>query len=192
MQSSVIDIRTIGQPDPTLGYCCDDYHQVIAASVVAHSLKLGRYVDYIEIGTLTGNSAEAVLKTGKIRRAVLVDDFSLIWGGQKQSKEKVEARLEPFAGHFEVMEGDSRKIVRNLTETFDVGFVDGDHSEDSCRIDMTNMLPRLVDDGIMFIHDVGNPSFTYLLPIVAAFARDNGCSMILHNVSDGLAELTRK
>ena len=175
-----------------LGYSCDDYHQVIAASVVAHALKLKRDVDYIEIGTLTGNSAEAVLKTGKINRSVLVDDFSLIWGGIKQSKEKVDARLAPFLGHFEVMEGDCRKVVRNLTEMFDIGFVDGDHEAESCRIDMTNMLPRLRDDGIMFVHDVGNENFTYLLPVVGAFARDNGLTITLHNVSDGLAELRRK
>jgi len=175
-----------------LGYSCDDYHQLIAQRVREHAEKLGRDVDYIEIGTLTGNSAEAVLKTGKINRAVLVDNFSLPWGGEQQTKEKVEKRLQPFAEHFEVMEGDCRKIVPKITETFDIGFVDGDHEEQSCRIDMTNMLPLIKPDGIMFIHDVGNPSFTYLMPVVAAFARDNNCSMILHNVSDGLAELTRK
>ena len=175
-----------------IGFACDDYHQLIANRVSEHSEKIRRLIDYIEIGTLTGNSAEAVLATCKVRRAALVDNFSLTWGGQTMSKEKIEARLEPYAGLFEMMEGDSRKIVRNLTEMFDIGFVDGDHAEDSCRIDMTNMLPRLRDDGIMFIHDVGNPSFTYLMPVVAAFARDNNCSMILHKVSDGLAELTRK
>jgi predicted O-methyltransferase YrrM len=174
-----------------IGYSCDDYHQLIAKSVALHAGKLGRDVDYIEIGTLTGNSAEAVLKTGFIHRAVLVDDFSLIYQGVKQSKQMVEARLKLFEGHFEVMEGDSRKIVRNLTETFDVGFVDGDHEAESCRIDMTNMLPILRPDGVMFIHDVGNPSFTYLQPVVAAFARDNKLTMRLHDVSDGLAELRR-
>jgi Methyltransferase domain len=174
------------------GFACDDYHRLIAQSVKEHSEKLGRDIDYIEIGTLTGNSAEAVLKTGKIHRAVLIDDFSLPWGGERQSKQKIETRLGLFAGHFEVMEGDCRKITPSLTETFDIGFVDGDHAEEICRIDMTNMLPLLRPDGVMFIHDVGNPSFTYLLPVVAAFARDNNLTMTLHNVSDGLAELTRK
>ena len=191
--TEVLELLRMGiTRDVERGYSCDDYHQLISCEVVKHAEKIGRDVDYIEIGTLTGNSAEAVLITGMVRRAVLVDNFSLIWAGGKQSKETVSARLAKYEGKFEVMEGDSRKIVRNLTEMFDVGFVDGDHSEDSCRIDMTNMLPRLRDDGVMFVHDVGNESFTYLQPVVAAFAKQNKLIIQLHEVSDGLAELRRK
>jgi len=173
------------------GYSCDDYHRLIAGRVSEHAEKLGRDIDYIEIGTLTGNSAEAILVTGKVRRAVLIDNFSLIWQGKRQSKQLVESRLAKYAGRFEVLDGDCRAIAPQLTEMFDVGFVDGDHSEDSCRIDMTNILPRLRDNGVMFIHDVGNKPFTYLLPVVAAFVRDNNLNMKLHDVVDGLAELTR-
>jgi len=178
--------------DANLGYSCDDYHQLIAQRVKEHSEKLGgRLIDYIEVGTFTGNSAEAVLSTCKIRRAVLIDNFSLAWQGRTQSKEMVEGRLDKYEGIFEVIAGDCRSIVPKLTETFDIGFVDGDHSEDSCRIDMTNMLPLLRQDGVMFIHDVGSKPFTYLLPVVAAFTRDNNLNMKLYDMVDGLAELTR-
>ena len=181
----------MNKPD-TFGHSCDDYHKLIAASVVTHAEKLGRNVDYVEIGTFTGNSAAAVLATGKIRRAVLIDNFSLDLAGRIQSAEKVSQRLAQYAGLFEIMVGDCRKIMPNVNETFDVGFVDGDHAEESCRIDMTNMLPKLNPDGVMFIHDVGNEPFTYLLPVVARFAKDNKLTMILHAVQDGLAELRRK
>ncbi|SRR5258705_9309755 len=174
-----------------LGYSCDDYHQKIASRIQDYSAKLGRDIDYVEIGTFTGNSAEAVLDTGKVKRAVLIDNFCLTWNGRIQTKRIVEERLSEYNGRFEIMEGDSRKIARNITETFDVGFVDGDHAEDSCRIDMTNMLPLLRPDGVMFIHDVGSKPFTYLLPVVAAFVRDNKLVMRLYDVADGLAELTR-
>ena len=177
-----------------LGYCCDDYHRLIANTAILHSGYLGRPIDYVEIGTFTGNSAAAVLGTGKIRRAVLIDNFCLDFKGVRQSKQMVEERLKQYNGCFEVMEGDSRVIARDLKETFDIGFVDGDHSEESCRIDMTNMLPLLAPNGIMFVHDVGNchKSWTYLLPVVAQFARDNNLAMTLHDVSDGLAELIKK
>lgn len=177
-----------------LGYTCDDYHQLIANTAILHSGYLGRSIDYMEIGTFTGNSAAAVLATGKIRRAILIDNFCLDFKGRRQSKQMVEERLKQWNGTFEILEGDSRVIARDLKESFDVGFVDGDHSEESCRIDMTNMLPRLNPDGIMFVHDVGNchKSFTYLLPVVSQFARDNKLTMTLHDVSDGLAELIRK
>jgi len=178
--------------DKDKGYSCDDYHQLIAQRIKEHSEKLGgRLIDYIEIGTFTGNSAEAVLSTCKIRRAVLIDNFSLAWQGHTQSKEMVEARLAKYEGLFEVIKGDGRQIVPNLEETFDIGFVDGDHEEDSCRIDMTNMLPLLRENGVMFIHDVGSKPFTYLLPVVAAFVRDNNLNMKLYDMADGLAELTR-
>lgn len=181
--------RTI---DASKGYSCDDYHQLIASRVTEHAEKLGRDIDYIEIGTLTGNSAAAVLETGKINRAVLIDDFSLVWYGQKQSKQKVEERLKEHAGKFEIVEGDSRQVTRTVQGTFDIGFVDGDHEEASCRADMANMFPLLKPDGIMFIHDVGNESFTYLMPVVARFAQQNGLTMELHEVFEGLAELRRK
>ncbi len=173
------------------GYSCDDYHQLIASRVTEFAQTRGRKIDYVEIGTFTGNSAAAVLATGHIGRAVLIDNFCLNFKGKRQSKQMVEERLAQHAGHFEVMQGDSRQVARDLKETFDIGFVDGDHSEDSCRIDMTNMLPLIKPDGVMFIHDVGNESFTYLLPVVAKFAKDNQLTMTLHRVSDGLAELKR-
>lgn len=181
--------------DVDRGYSCDDYHQLIASRVTEFAQIRGRKIDYVEIGTFTGNSAAAVLSTGYIGRAVLIDNFELPWNGQRQSKRMVEERLVQHAGHFEVMEGDCRKVARNLTETFDVGFVDGDHSEDSCRIDMTNMLPLIRPCGVMFVHDVfnvANQSWTGLLPVVAAFVRDNQLVMRLHAVFEGLAELTRQ
>lgn len=174
-----------------LGHCCDDYHQLIASRVGELSRTLGRDIDYIEIGTFTGNSAAAVLATGRINRAVLIDNFCLPFKGKTQSKALVEERLKEYAGRFEVMVGDGRKIARDLTETFDVGFVDGDHEKESCFIDMTNMWPLIRDNGVMFVHDVGNESFTYLLPVVAGFAKDNNLTMRLHDVFEGLAELRR-
>lgn len=178
-----------------LGYCCDDYHKLIAETVKDRAVQLDRKINYIEIGTFTGNSAAAVLATGEISRAVLIDNFSLDFKGVRQSKEMVETRLDEYAGHFEVLEGDSRNITPQISESFDVGFVDGDHSEESCRIDMTNMWPLIKQDGVMFIHDVGpshGKGFTHLLPVVAKFALDNKLTMTLHDVSDGLAELRIK
>ncbi len=174
-----------------MGHCCDDYHQLIASRVTELAEKLERNIDYIEIGTFTGNSAAAVLGTGKINRAVLIDNFCLPFKGKTQSKKLVETRLAEHVGKFEVMVGDGRVIARKLRETFDIGFVDGDHEKESCFADMSNMLPLLKQDGIMFIHDVGNESFTYLLPVVMGFAKDNKLKIYLHNVSDGLAELKR-
>ena len=169
----------------------NDYHKLIADAVTAHAAKIGRLIDYIEVGVLTGNSAEAVLATGTVRYAVLIDNFTLAFD-PPQSKETVEARLAPYKGLFDVRVGNSQDILPTIIEQFDVGFVDGDHSAESTLFDMTNMLPLLRDDGIMFIHDLMNPTYNFLPQLVGSFANDNDLKMQFHQgVMNGLGELTR-
>jgi len=167
----------------------NDYHQLIANTVVEQAQKLGRLIDYIEVGVLTGNSAEAVLSTCKVRNAILIDNWSL--QTPPTSKEQVEQRLSKFAAIFDLIEGESSDILPTVGEKFDVGFVDGDHSPEGCLSDMGNMLPLLRKDGIMFVHDVGNPDFPYLKELVINFAHENKFyKATFHEVMNGLAELT--
>lgn len=176
----------------TLRKSLDDYHKLIADAVVTHSTDHGgRLVDYIEIGVLTGNSAEAILATGKVRRAVLIDNWSL--QDPPTSREAVEDRLSPYAGIFELREGNSNDVLKTITEQFDVGFVDGDHKAESCLADMTNMLPLLREDGVMFIHDLTNPDYSFIKGLVETFAEKNQLKFIFHgHVHNSLGELRRK
>ncbi len=169
----------------------NDYHELIAQRVVEQAEKLGRLIDYIEVGTFVGHSAEAVLSTYKVRQAILVDNFSLQLNGEKQSKKKVEQRLKPFTGLFEVVEGDSRVLLPRFSRCYDIGFVDGDHTDEGCRIDMVNMLPLIRRNGIMFVHDMLNPDFENLRTVAATFAGENGLQIVIHEVMNGLAELHR-
>ncbi len=169
----------------------NDYHELIARRVTEQSEKLGRLIDYIEVGTFVGHSAEAVLRTCKIRHAILIDNFSLALNGEKQSKKKVEERLAPYSGLFEVIEGDSRVLLPRFSRSYDIGFVDGDHSEEGCRADMRNMLPLIRSDGVMFVHDMLNPDFENLRAVAATFASERGLQIVIHDVMNGLAELRR-
>ena len=167
----------------------NDYHQLIANTVTEQSKKLGRLVDYIEVGVLTGNSADAVLSTCKVRNAVLIDNWSL--QTPPTSKEQVEERLAKFASVFDLIEGESGDILPDISEKFDIGFVDGDHSQEGCLSDMGKMLPLLRQNGIMFVHDTSNPNFPYLKELVINFARENKFyKATFHEVMNGLAELT--
>ncbi len=89
------------------------------------------------------------------------------------------------------MEGDSRVLLPRFTRWYDIGFVDGDHSDEGCRIDMENMLPLLRDNGIMFVHDMLNPDFENLRAVAANFASEKGLRIVIHEVMNGLAELLR-
>lgn len=168
----------------------DDYHQLIADSVTAHAAKLGRLVDYIETGVLTGNSAEAVLATGKVRYAVLIDIFPEEYCGHKPSVEKVSKRLERYEGLFRIVQGDSKLVLPTIIEKFDVAFVDGDHSEAGCRADMVNILPLLREDGIMFVDDLDDNGCK-LEPVARRFAFDERLQFTFHYVHNGLGELRR-
>ncbi len=169
----------------------NDYHELIAKRVIEQSEKLERLIDYIEVGTFVGHSAEAVLSTCKVRQAILIDNFTLTLNGEKQSKKKVEQRLSPYAGLFEVYEADSREFLPREIRRYDIGFVDGDHSDEGCRIDMENMLPLLRNNGIMFVHDMLNPDFDNLRAVAATFASERGLQIVVHDVMNGLAELRR-
>ncbi len=171
----------------------DKYHRLIADRVLERAENLGRHLDYIEVGVLTGNSAEAVLSTRKVRSAILIDNFSMTLNGVKQSKDMVELRLLPFRGLFEIIEGDSNDVLRQMTRLFDIGFVDGDHTGEGCRSDLENMMPLIRDGGIIFVHDVLNSYFKNLKDVSETFAREHNLSFTLHaHVEEGLAELRDK
>jgi len=166
----------------------DDYHQLIADRVVEHSKRLGRRIDYIEVGVLTGNSALAVLSTRRCRHATLIDNFSNTHCGDwKSSPELVEKNLQEFKGRFKIEVGDSADVLPTIWRKFDIGFVDGEHNEPACLSDMEKMFPLLRDNGIMFVDDLENPE--QLRYTALNFAASHRLKMIYHDVHYGLGEI---
>jgi predicted O-methyltransferase YrrM len=167
----------------------DDYHQLIAERVVEHAERIGRPIDYIEVGVLTGNSARAVLSTTRCRRAVLIDNFSTDLSRQwNSSPELVETNLAKYKGLFEIKVGDSAAVLPTLKEKFDIGFVDGEHNEPACLSDMEKMFPLLREDGIMFVDDLENPEQLHYTAL--NFATAHRLRMVYHRVHHGLGEIT--
>jgi predicted O-methyltransferase YrrM len=166
----------------------EDYHQLIADKVVEHSKRLGRSIDYIEVGVCTGNSALAVLSTGRCRHATLIDNFSNTHCGDwKSSPELVEENLSRFVGFFEIKVGDSAAVLPTIKEKFDIGFVDGEHNEPACLSDMEKMFPLLREDGIMFVDDLENPEQLHYTAL--NFASAHRLRMDYHRVHFGLGEI---
>lgn len=169
----------------------EDYHQLIADKVSEHAAKLGRLIDYIEVGVLTGNSAIAVLGTGKCRYAMLIDDFSNTHcGDTKSSRELVEKNLKPYEELYDLRVGNSRNVLPTVSGEFDIGFVDGEHSFTACWNDMDNMLKLLREDGIMFVDDLDLPDCN-INEAAERFAFEHHLNMKHHSVHNGLGELTR-
>jgi predicted O-methyltransferase YrrM len=168
----------------------DDYHQLIHDRVVEHAKRLGRSIDYVEVGVLTGNSARAVLSTGKVRHATLIDSFATpLSRDWKTSPELVAKNLAEFKGLFDIRVGDSAEVLPTLIREYDLGFVDGEHNEPACLSDMEKMWPLLRKDGIMFVDDLRNPEQLEL--VVVNFATAHKLRFVHHNVHHGLGELWR-
>jgi predicted O-methyltransferase YrrM len=166
----------------------DDYHTLIADKVRNHSKVLGRSIDYIEVGVLTGNSALAVLSTGCCRHAMLIDNFSNTHCGEwKSSPELVQENLKQFKGMFQIKVGNSADVLPNVKEKFDIGFVDGEHNEPACLSDMEKMFPLLRENGIMFVDDLENPEQLHYTAL--NFATSHRLRMIYHRVHYGLGEI---
>ena len=167
----------------------DDYHQLIADRVVEHAGRLGRSIDYVEVGVLTGNSARAVLSTGRCRRAVLIDTFASDLAREWNSTpELVEENLSRYVGFFEIKVGDSADVLPALKEKFDIGFVDGEHNEPATLSDMEKMFPLLRENGIMFVDDLENPEQLHYTAL--NFAAAHRLRMVYHRVHHGLGEIS--
>lgn len=168
----------------------DDYHQIIANRVISQAERLGRKIDYVEVGVLTGNSALAVLSTGCCRHATLIDTFASDLSRQYNSTpELVEQNLAQWKGVFDIRVGDSATVLPTLMREYDIGFVDGEHNEPACLSDMAKMFPLIRKSGIMFVDDLHNPEQLEL--VVINFATVNKLRFVHHNVHHGLGELWR-
>ena len=168
----------------------DDYHQLIADRVNDLADAFGRDIDYIEVGVLTGNSALAVLSTGRCRHATLIDTFASDLSREYNSTpELVENNLAEFKGLFEIKVGDSAQVLPTIKRQFDLGFVDGEHNEPACQSDMEKMFPLIRPRGIMFVDDLRNPEQLEL--VVINFATANKLRFVHHNVHHGLGEVWR-
>jgi predicted O-methyltransferase YrrM len=171
----------------------EDYHQLIANTVAAHAERLGRAIDYIEVGVFRGESALAVLSTGHCRFAVLIDDFSNTHcGDAKSSLETVEKNLHDYGGLFEIKVGPSHQVLPLVKRRFDIGFVDGEHTVEGCRGDIERMFPLIREDGILFVDDMQHPAYMHIKGIAEQFASEKGLKLTYHEVHEGLGELRRQ
>lgn len=169
-------------------------HTLLAKTVIREAEKLGRQIDYIEIGVCLGNSAKAVLDTGTVRRYTGVDNWQDSFDRNDNDKhygpKEIKAKLN---GHnVELITGDSKvqmPLISGRKEQYDVGFVDGDHSDSGCLADMSNMLPLIRKGGVMLVDDIRHPGHT-LEPIVRNFADSNSLGFAYHEDHEGVAELS--
>lgn len=146
-----------------------DSHTLLETVTREIYARTGR-VHYLEIGVQEGNSAFAVLNTGLINFAVLIDPWGLEYGGTgKGSPDHVIKLLGDLSDKVVFITGKSENILPTLHHLFDLIFIDGDHSEAGCLSDLRHSLMLLRPGGIIVIDDTVHPQHAYLKKAVETF-----------------------
>jgi predicted O-methyltransferase YrrM len=123
----------------------------------------------LEIGTHLGFSTlhiAAALSEGaqspKLTTVDIIDvncETSKPWisyGANLGARQRITAM--GLAERVEFVIGDSDAFLKSTPETYDMIFVDGDHSEVGAYFDIAHGLARLSENGIMVLHDAFDPN----------------------------------
>lgn len=138
-------------------------------------------VHYLEIGVCEGTTSDPVISLPQVELAVLVDNWTLGFGGTgRGNANHIVSLLGDRMKKTVILSGDSTNVLPAVEHRFDLIFVDGDHTEEGCRRDMTNCLHLLAANGLMVVDDVDHPAHTYLRAVVEEFAKANGLSIEWH------------
>lgn len=142
--------------------------------------------DYLEIGCRDGDSLrEVVLHAPALKRVVVCDLWGSDFGGTgRGSHEHIDKLLDDlgYTGERVFLDGDSRETVPTIRGTFDLVLVDGDHSDEGARADLTNAWPLVAPGGTLLFHDIFHPSHRSLLRVCwSFFACVTDCESVSEN-----------
>ena len=93
---------------------------------------------YLEIGVDGGGSLNTVLCEGRPERIVLCDIWDPTYCEHGDAKPRVLEILDFFEATARFLDGDSKRLIPTLKESFDLVTVDGDHSPEGAYIDLCN------------------------------------------------------
>ena len=112
---------------------------------------------YLEIGSYEGQSLlymfENVLKNGN-SRAVVIDPFGEFDGCTNNSVDIFKSNLKDYLNRTIIIQDYSQNVLPILApNTFDVIYIDGDHTSEAALRDATLSFPLLKSGGIMVFDD---------------------------------------
>jgi predicted O-methyltransferase YrrM len=175
-------------PDPAHGFLRDFYSHGIehfgdawrfldARCVLTAYARLARPRRYLEIGVRNGMSLCLVAAARPTVDIAAFDLFQPGYGGMAQlGPEHVRAEVAKFghAGKLDLIAGDSHETVPTYLRehpetTFDLVFVDGDHSAGGARADLEAVAAALSYGGLIVFDDISNPNCRGLLEVWREF-----------------------
>ena len=122
-----------------------------------------------EIGVAFGGHSEAILQNAGVTKLYAVDSYkhrpeyddpmNLPQPVFDRLFERTGHRLSPFGDRVAQIRLDSVEAARQISETLDFVYIDGDHSYEGIRADLEAWFPRVRPGGIIAGHDYGQPAF---------------------------------
>lgn len=116
---------------------------------------------FVEIGSYLGASAcflaAAAKELGGGSKVYCVDTWlnEGMTEGLRDTWEEFVSNTRPYARWIVPLRGHSEDIAKGFGEAIDLLFIDGDHSYEGCRRDISAWLPYLREGGIVVLHDYG-------------------------------------
>lgn len=128
---------------------------------------------FVEIGSFKGkSSALMAVEIINSRKKIFFDCIDT-WNGSPEHKHIEEVKnnqlfniflenIKPVKEYIHAIRMDSKHAHKLYNDkSLDFVFLDGDHSYEAVKNDITNWLPKIKDGGVLSGHDYGNGSYDF-------------------------------
>lgn len=167
---------------------CMILYTVARAVAARRALEIGTHLGYSTLhlaAGLAGNGGDGRLTS--VDRYDVNDEAAAPWRAYGEDISGADRlRRLGLDKAVEYVVSPSAEYLQNCRETFDLIFIDGDHSEVGAYFDILYALSRLADDGIILLHDFHDPDD----PDLAHSHGQFGVFWALHRLQRHIPDLT--
>lgn len=149
-----------------------DTNQVIGfLNMINYIISIKPTIDnYLEIGSMIGESATMVLGFPQIKNVYCVD----IWE-DGNIKSIFDQRLQ---GQCKSIHLSSEKASQQISIPLDIVYIDGDHSYEAVSLDLSLWYPKVISGGFICGHDYDTKSWPGCKKAIDQFIQNNHLSLI--------------
>ena len=122
------------------------------------------YTDVVELGCFMGRTTAYLCQFFPMHRVTAIDSFVMQHHGENSQQNTIQ-RLAAMGHHPIVLKAES-SVVPDFIHKVGFLMIDTDHVEKQLEKELDAWLPKVVVDGVVYLHDYSNPKwpeiFTYV------------------------------
>lgn len=128
---------------------------------------VGRKMKVLEIGSYRGESSEIFLKNINVSVLTCVDSWTNGYDDSDVAsyitpmsviENEFDVRLSPYFDRLIKIKGRSSDVHNTVEDSYDLVYIDADHTYEGCLADISNYKDKVVAGGFLCGHDYGHPS----------------------------------